>query len=234
MPTFKNKQVLGILSLGVYFRIERKSASVYIKISTCLFLGRDARARKKLHSSARTAQQAVVRRSIFQPIGGVYIFIHQLSAANSFSWLYFRRPRAYSPAVYKTRHHLLPSIRPVRSFARSLARSLASTSSSLALHSYGARFARVITARSARIIFAARLFLHSCAPHNKTLSTERDKADAPNFPWITLSSQSVSQTVGRRNGRSGGIAAKVNCSVTKVLSGVFFQQLKRAHTKHNI
>jgi hypothetical protein len=42
MPTFINKQGLGILSLGVYFRIERKSASVYIKISTCLFLGRDA------------------------------------------------------------------------------------------------------------------------------------------------------------------------------------------------
>jgi hypothetical protein len=44
------------------------------------------------------------------------------------------------------------------------------------------RDSRVITARSARIIFAARLFLHSCEPHNKTRSMERDKAGAPNFP----------------------------------------------------
>jgi hypothetical protein len=49
------------------------------------------------------------------------------------------------------------------------------------------RDSRVITARSARIIFAARLFLHSCEPHNKTRSMERDKAGAPNFPRITLS-----------------------------------------------
>jgi hypothetical protein len=108
------------------------------------------------HAAARARTAAGRGRlSIFQPIGGVYIFIHQLSAANSFSWLYFRRPRAYSPAVYKTRHHLLPSIRPVRSLARSRRRRLCILME---------RDSRVITARCARIIFAARLFLHSCEP----------------------------------------------------------------------
>jgi hypothetical protein len=58
MPTFINKQGLGILSLDVYFRIERKSASVYIKISTCLFLGRDAQ--KARAAFQRTPRQSVV------------------------------------------------------------------------------------------------------------------------------------------------------------------------------
>lgn len=162
------------------------------------------------HATARAGRG---RLSIFQAIGGVYIFIHQLSAANSFSWLYFRRPRAYSPAVYKTRHHLLPSIRPAR----------ADVVVSFAFL-WSAIRARVITARSARIIFAARLFLHSCEPHNKTFSTERDKAGAR--AEFSVNYLSAEEWQNKRNCSQG----KLQRDESALGRLVFFQQLKAACT----